>query len=88
MSDLAGITLPDNFDPNQPVQWLDEGDKGAHVVFYRHPVDGQEHVRIEFPGDTKSIPDYLATEYYQRRFARQWRVYKGETRRVRRADSH
>ena len=78
MSDLAGISLPDNFDPNQAVQWLDEGDKGAHAVFYQHPVDGLDHIRIEFPGDTKSIPDFLATDHYKRRFPRQWRVYKGE----------
>ena len=79
MSNLAEITLTeDNYDPNQGVQWIDAGDKGVHAEFYRHPVDGQDHIRIEFPGDTKSIPDFLATDHYKRRFPRQWRVYKGE----------
>ena len=78
MSDQATITLTDLYDPNQGVQWLDEGDKALHVTFYKHPVDGQDHVKIEIPGDPKTIPDYLATEHYQRRFQRQWRVYKGE----------
>ena len=79
MSDLAEITInKDNYDPNQGVQWIDDGDKALHVEFYKNPVDGQDHVRITFPGDDKSRPDFLATEHYQRRFPRQWKVYKGE----------
>ena len=79
MSDLSTIELSqDNYDPNQGVQWIDDGDKGLQVEFYKHPVDGQDHVRITFPGDEKSRPDFLATDHYQRRFPRQWKVYKGE----------
>ena len=79
MSDLAAITLnEDNYDPNQGVQWIDEGDKALHVEFYKHPVDGQDHIRITIPGDNKTQPDYLATDHYKMRFKRQWRVYAGE----------
>ena len=79
MSDLSTITLTeDNYDPNAGVQWIDDGDKGLHVEFYEHPVDGLDHVRITFPGDDKSRPDFLATDHYKMRFKRQWKVYKGE----------
>ena len=79
MSDLSPITLTeDNYDPNQGVQWIDEGDKGLHVEFYKHPVDGEDHVRITIPGDDKTRPDYLATEHYKMRFKRQWAIYKGQ----------
>ena len=79
MSDLATLTLTqENYDPNQGVQWIDEGDRALHVTFYEHPVDGQDHVKIEYPGDDKTVGDFLATDHYQRRFRRQWREYKGE----------
>ena len=79
MSDLATIALTeDNYDPNQGVQWIDEGDKALQVEFYQHPVDGQDHVKITIPGDPKTQPDYIATDHYKRRFKQQWRVYKGE----------
>ena len=61
MSDMAAITLnEDNYDPNQGVQWIDDGDKALHVEFYKHPVDGQDHVRIKIPGDNKTEPDEIA----------------------------
>ena len=79
MGELETIALTeDNYDPNQGVQWIDEGDKALGVEFYRHPVDGQDHVRITIPGDDKTRPDELATDHYKMRFKRQWRVYKGE----------
>ena len=68
----------ENYDPNQGVQWIDEGDKGLHVTFYQHPVDGEDHVKIVYPGDDKSVGDFLATDPYKMRFKNQWRVYKGE----------
>ena len=79
MSASATLTLnADNYDPNQGVQWIDDGDKGLHVEFYKHPVDGEDHVRIIIPGDTTTQPDYLATEHYKMRFKRQWAIYKGQ----------
>ena len=79
MGELETIALTeDNYDPNQGVQWIDEGDKALGVEFYRHPVDGQDHVRITIPGDDKTRLDELATDHYKMRFKRQWRVYKGE----------
>ena len=79
MSDLAAITLSeDNYDPNAGVPWSDEGDAGLHVTFYQHPVDGQDHVKIEYPADDKTVGDFFATDHYKRRFKPQWRVYKGE----------
>ena len=79
MSASATLTLNEgNYDPNQSVQWIDDGDKGLHVEFYKHPVDGEDHVRIIIPGDTTTQPDYLATEHYKMRFKRQWAIYKGQ----------
>ena len=48
------------------------------MEFYKHPVDGQDHVRITIPGDNKTQPDYLATDHYKMRFRRQWAIYKGQ----------
>ena len=80
MGDLqAALSLnDDNYNPNQGVQWIDDGDKALHVEFYKHPVDGQDHIRITIPGDDKTRPDYLATDHYKLRFKSQWRIYKGE----------
>ena len=76
MSDLAEMTLTEhNYAPNQAVH---TGDKGLHVTFYKHPVDGQDHVKIEFPGDDKTVVDELADDRYKMRFPRQWAVYKGQ----------
>ena len=79
MSDLAAITLAENnYGPNQGVQGIDDGDKGLHVTFYKHPVDGQDHVKIEIPGDDKTELDEFADDRYKMRFPRQWAIYKGQ----------
>ena len=69
-----GDTVPKNG------QWIvdRDGDDALHVEFYKHPVDGDDHVRIIIPGDDRTKPDFLATPHYQMRFARQWAIYKGQ----------
>lgn len=63
------------------------GDENLYVEFYKNPTDGLDHVKMMIPGDKTFMPDYIADERYQRRFARQWEAYKtqkdqfeGETR--------
>ena len=75
MSDLAEMTLTENsYGPNQ----ADTAEKGLHVTFYKHPVDGQDHIKIEFPLDDKMVVDELADDRYKMRFPRQWSIYKGQ----------
>ena len=79
MSDLATLTLADNgYGPNQGVQGDDAGDKGLHVTFYKHPVDGQDHVEVVIPGDNKTVIDELADDRYKMKYPRQWAIYKGQ----------
>ena len=59
-------------------EWVREGDEKLHVEFYLNPTDGLDHVKIMIPGDKNFMPDEIADERYQRRFHRQWLVYKGE----------
>lgn len=55
-----------------------KGDDALFVEFYRNAADGQDHVRIIIPGDERTQPDYLANDYYKRRFHRQWAAYQGD----------
>ena len=59
-------------------EYVREGDEKLHVEFYLNPVDGLDHIKIMIPGDKNFMPDVLADERYQRRFQRQWKIYKGE----------
>lgn len=53
-----------------------EEDRSLIVEFYRHPVDGLDHIRMRIPGDKLYVPDFVADERYQARFPRQWAAYK------------
>ena len=89
MSASATLTLNEgNYDPNQGVQWIDDGDKALYVTFYKHPVDGEDHVKIVYPGDDKTVGDFLATEYYQNRFRQPVACLQGRIGRVRRSGAH
>ena len=54
----------------------DPADAALGVEFYRHPVDGLDHVRIRIPGDKLHQPDFVADDHYKLRFARQWHAYQ------------
>ena len=56
----------------------DPADAGLGVEFYKHPVDGLDHVRIRIPGDKLYQPDFVADDRHKVRFARQWEAYKSE----------
>lgn len=50
-------------------------DANLIVEFYlnkRPPYEGREFVRVITPGDKTNIIDTLASEYYKKRFPRQW----------------
>ena len=54
----------------------DPADAGLGVEFYRHPVDGQDHIRIRIPGDKLYQPDFIVDDHHKLRFARQWEAYR------------
>lgn len=68
MPDLK--TVPDN------AERIASSDSALRVEFYRNPVDDMDHIRIFFPGDPLTQPDFLASPHYQQRFARQWARYQ------------
>ena len=51
-------------------------DEGLVVEFYKHPLDGSDYVTIQAPGDKRNILDQPVNETHERRFARQWELYK------------
>ena len=54
------------------------GDEILDVTFYEKIVDGEpvDYVNIKIPGDKTVEIKSVATEQYQRRFARKWQAYK------------
>ena len=52
------------------------GDAGLGVEFYRHPIDGLDHIRIRIPGDKLYQPDFVVDSLHKLRFARQWEAYR------------
>ena len=54
-------------------------DSGLYVEFYRNPTDGLDHIKMMIPGDKTYMPDFIADERFQVRFARQWEAYKTQT---------
>ena len=49
-----------------------------NVRFYLNPSDDKDHIEIMIPGDKHHRPDFIADEHYQRKYMREWKIYKGE----------
>ena len=64
---------PDNYSRSEQ-----KGDEGIMVEFYRHPVDGLDHIKLVFPGDKLHIPDDIVEQHHKNRFWRQWQAYEAQ----------
>lgn len=67
---------PKGIDPFAPQTVRNLDDEGLIVEFFRCLTSGEDLVRIEYPGDTKTIPVLIATDEFKQRFPRQWQMYK------------
>ena len=78
MSELPSI--PTFTDLPENGQWMepDKADEALNVKFYRNPVTGDDHIEIANPGDERTVHDTTATDFYKRRFSRQWANYQAQ----------
>ena len=56
-----------------------EGDAGLMVEFYPNAITGEDHIKINIPGEKLTAYDYRATDGrppYWQRFSKQWQQYK------------
>ena len=53
----------------------DSDEVGTLAEFYENARTGKPHIRFRFAGDKHFSPDFEATEFYQRRFPKQWSAF-------------
>ena len=80
----ANLALPDMVNAYAAQQAMgrrmrpDPEDEKLTVTFYKHPVDGLDHVEIGMLASKNFKPDFIVDDRHRQRFPRQWDAYINE----------
>ena len=59
--------------------YLRQGTGGEHAEFYKCPVDGLDHLRIQYPHDPTFVADDTVTELHKLRYPDMWAAFNNDT---------
>ena len=59
--------------------YLRQGTGGEHAEFYKCPVDGLDHLRIQFSHDATFVADDTVSEIHKLRYPDMWEAYENDT---------
>ena len=59
--------------------YIRQGAGGEFAEFYKCPVDGHDHLRVQYPHDETFIADDTVTEIHKLRYPDMWEAYQNDT---------
>ena len=59
--------------------YIRQGAGGEFAEFYKCPVDGLDHLRVQYPHDETFVADEAVTEIHKLRYPDMWDAYQNDT---------